>query len=113
MLLHGVPDCQRPRPSCHAHPPPRTCTRQIGTACPEGRTRIAYRAGLPYQVRMSDDSGTAHRPGEIVAESGIYQCDCGQSHPFSTDVKGHRFPPLPEGCTGSGWKLQTPAHPGN
>jgi hypothetical protein len=44
-------------------------------------------------------------PGEIVPESGIYECDSGCGHRWSTDVKGHRFPPLHDGCTGKGWKL--------
>ncbi|MBI0317776.1 MULTISPECIES: hypothetical protein [Streptomyces violaceusniger group] len=62
---------------------------------------------------MSEESGDVHHPGEIVPESGIYECDCGQAHDYSTDVKGHRFPPLPAGCTGEGWKLKTAAHPGS
>ncbi|ELS50830.1 hypothetical protein [Streptomyces viridochromogenes] len=62
---------------------------------------------------MSDESDSVHRPGEIVPESGIYECDCGQSHGYSTDVKGHRFPPLPGDCTGGGWTLKTAAHPGD
>ncbi|MDK1348957.1 hypothetical protein QNO09_38055 [Streptomyces sp. 378] len=56
---------------------------------------------------MSDES---YRPGEKVPESGIYQCDCGQSHEYSTDVKGHPFPPLPQGCSGIGWTLKTATH---
>ncbi|MFE0805287.1 hypothetical protein [Streptomyces sp. NPDC058812] len=55
---------------------------------------------------MSDIS-ELHRPGEIVPVSGIYECDCGQHHETSTDVAGHRFPPLHDGCTGNGWKLKT------
>jgi hypothetical protein len=51
------------------------------------------------------------RPGEIVPDSGIYECDCGQGHHWSTDVKGHRFPPLPEGCSGGTWAMKDPAHP--
>ncbi|MCV2460948.1 hypothetical protein OEB94_16825 [Streptomyces sp. ICN988] len=60
---------------------------------------------------MSQDSDEVFRPGEIVPESGIYGCDCGQRHEYSTDVKGHPFPPLHGACTGSGWRLKTPAHP--
>ncbi|MFE9674684.1 hypothetical protein ACFYO5_11290 [Streptomyces sp. NPDC006259] len=59
---------------------------------------------------MNADDQVYH-PGEVVPQSGIYQCDCGQSHEYSTDVKGHRFPPLQNGCSGSGWKLKTAAHP--
>ncbi|UQA90650.1 hypothetical protein [Streptomyces halobius] len=51
------------------------------------------------------------RPGEIVPDSGIYECNCGQHHHWSTDVKGHRFPPVPQGCSGSAWILKDPAHP--
>ncbi|MGX4695160.1 hypothetical protein [Streptomyces sp. JNUCC 63] len=59
---------------------------------------------------MSNSSDQIYHPGEIVPESGIYECDCGQ-HQWSTDVKGHRFPPMHEGCSGSGWKLKAAAHP--
>ncbi|MFD7425919.1 hypothetical protein ACFV6Z_02455 [Streptomyces sp. NPDC059818] len=59
---------------------------------------------------MSDPRTTWH-PGEIVPESGIYACDCGAAHHWSTDVKGHRFPPFPAGCSGSAWALKTDAHP--
>ncbi|MET8010094.1 hypothetical protein ABZU86_29765 [Streptomyces sp. NPDC005271] len=52
----------------------------------------------------------AYRPGEHVPESGIYRCDCGEIHEWSTDVKGKKFPPLPPGCHGATWVLQTPAH---
>ncbi|MFF3671670.1 hypothetical protein [Microtetraspora malaysiensis] len=45
----------------------------------------------------------------IVPESGIYECDSGCGHQWSTDVKGHRFPPLPDGCKGGGWKLKAKA----
>ncbi|MEU0118648.1 hypothetical protein ABZ137_34440 [Streptomyces bobili] len=57
----------------------------------------------------ADASDQIYHPGEVVPESGIYECDCGQSHEYSTDVKGHRFPPLQEGCSGSGWKLKAAA----
>ncbi|MBF4134883.1 MULTISPECIES: hypothetical protein [Streptomyces] len=59
---------------------------------------------------MSEETAT-WRPGEIVPESGIYACDCGQGHHWSTDVKGHRFPPLPAGCPGAAWSLRMDAHP--
>ncbi|MEU5269811.1 hypothetical protein AB0G77_15010 [Streptomyces hygroscopicus] len=59
---------------------------------------------------MSDESGKVHRPGEVVQGPDIYQCDCGRPHRYSTDAKGHRFPPLPVDCTGSGWTLKTAAH---
>jgi hypothetical protein len=47
-------------------------------------------------------------PGQIVPASGIYRCSGGHDgHVFeSTDVKGHRFPPLPAGCRGEGWVLE-------
>jgi hypothetical protein len=60
---------------------------------------------------MSQDSDKVFHPGEIVPTSGIYECDCGQPHEYSTDVKGHRFPPLHDGCSGSGWKLKVASHP--
>lgn len=60
---------------------------------------------------MSDDSSTGFPPGEIVPDSGIHECDCGQRHQYSTDVKGHRFPPLPDGCSGNGWKLKAASYP--
>ncbi|MEW2632549.1 hypothetical protein AB0903_13025 [Streptomyces sp. NPDC048389] len=59
---------------------------------------------------MSDTGEQVYHPGEVVPESGIYECDCGQKHQCSTDVKGHRFPPLQDGCSGSGWTLKIPAH---
>jgi hypothetical protein len=59
---------------------------------------------------MSNGEKVYH-PGEIVPQSGIYQCDCGQGHQYSTDVEGHRFPPLQDTCSGNGWKLKTAAHP--
>lgn len=60
---------------------------------------------------MSETSERLYHPGEVVPQSGIYACDCGQGHENSTDVKGHRFPPLHETCSGRGWKLKTPSHP--
>ncbi len=71
--------------------------------------KVAPRPGASYTGTMSEEQ-TWH-PGEVVPESGIYECDCGAGHHWSTDVKGHRFPPLPEGCSGAAWRLQTDAHP--
>jgi hypothetical protein len=51
----------------------------------------------------------AFHPGQIVPQSGIYQCDGECGHQWSTDVKGHRFPPLNEDCKGNGWKLKAKA----
>ncbi|WP_331727157.1 hypothetical protein [Streptomyces sp. NBC_01213] len=50
-------------------------------------------------------------PGEVVPENGIYECDCGADKHWSTDVKGHRFPPLLAGCPGAAWTLRTDACP--
>jgi hypothetical protein len=63
---------------------------------------------------MTDEQaseGDIFRPGEIVPVSGIYECDSGCGHRYSTDVKGHRFPPTQDGCSGEGWKLMQAAHP--
>lgn len=49
--------------------------------------------------------GQTFNPGDVVPESGIYacsQCSGGQIS-YSTDVKGHRFPPSHH--PGSQWKL--------
>jgi hypothetical protein len=46
---------------------------------------------------------------EVVPVSGIYRCDNDEhdDHRFdSTDVRGHRFPPLPGGCRGNQWVLE-------
>ena len=59
--------------------------------------------------RMANDSVVFH-PGQIVPASGIYRCDDACDHTYeSTDVKGHRFPPLPHGCGGTGWVLERAA----
>lgn len=55
---------------------------------------------------MSTSSDEVFRPGEIVPESGIYECDCGKRRGYSTDVRGHRFPPLQDACSESGWHLK-------
>ncbi|TQM32438.1 hypothetical protein [Nocardia bhagyanarayanae] len=50
------------------------------------------------------------KPGQKAPASGIYEC-CGPTscgHRFSTDVAGHRLPPLPADCKGGGWRLQQP-----
>jgi hypothetical protein len=60
---------------------------------------------------MSESGEKTYHPGEVVPQSGIYECDCGQRHEYSTDVKGHRFPPLHESCSGTGWRLKAASHP--
>jgi len=50
--------------------------------------------------------GDSFHPGHEVPESGFYECDAGDSHRWSVNVKGHRFPPLPDGCKGHGWVLK-------
>ncbi|MFB6477430.1 hypothetical protein ACFCXF_03095 [Streptomyces virginiae] len=52
-------------------------------------------------------------PDDIVPQSGIYACDCGKRHLWSksTNVRGHRFPPLPYVCPGQAWSLRTQARP--
>ncbi|HEV7725457.1 MAG TPA: hypothetical protein VGO74_00885 [Modestobacter sp.] len=62
---------------------------------------------------MADHTDVFH-PGQVVPASGIYRCtgagDDDDAHFFeSTDVKGHRFPPLPSGCRGGGWVLERAA----
>jgi hypothetical protein len=55
------------------------------------------------------DTPQAFHPGQVVPVSGIYRCDDAgdDGHAFeSTDVKGHRFPPMPHGCRGAGWVLE-------
>ncbi|WP_138733042.1 hypothetical protein [Modestobacter excelsi] len=58
---------------------------------------------------MAPDTVVYH-PGQVVPASGIYRCDdgCGSTYE-STDVRGHRFPPLPHGCSGTGWVLEKAA----
>jgi hypothetical protein len=50
--------------------------------------------------------GDSFHPGEYVPVSGFYECDSGDKHSWSVDVKGHRFPPLPDGCKGGNWVLK-------
>ncbi|MCW2901124.1 MAG: hypothetical protein JWO67_3389 [Streptosporangiaceae bacterium] len=57
------------------------------------------------QPEGTKGSGDLHSPGEIVPESGFYECDGDDEHRWSTDVSGHRFPPMPQACRGSGWRL--------
>jgi hypothetical protein len=63
-----------------------------------------------YRPWMADQTRVFH-PGQVVETSGIYRCDVADhDHSYeSTDVKGHRFPPLPHGCHGSGWVLERAA----
>ena len=57
------------------------------------------------------DSQQSFHPGQVVPVSGIYRCDqgCDGHSSESTDVKGHRFQPLPRGCPGAGWVLERAA----
>ena len=66
-------------------------------------------AGPGTPLHMANDTDVFH-PGQVVPASGIYRCDdeCGSTFE-STDVKGHRFPPMPRGCGGSGWVLERAA----
>lgn len=65
------------------------------------------RSGTVETMR-SDSDEKVFKPGEKVPTSGIYECDCDGRHPMdSTDVAGHTFPPPPQGCSGTGWKLKT------
>jgi hypothetical protein len=51
--------------------------------------------------------GDVFRPGSKVQASGIYECDSpGCDHQWSTNVKGHTFPPMQHGCDGRGWRLR-------
>lgn len=51
--------------------------------------------------------GESFHPGQEVPEvPGFYEYDAGDSHRWSVNVKGHRFPPLPDGCKGRGWVLK-------
>jgi hypothetical protein len=53
-----------------------------------------------------DGRDRVYKPGQRVPVSGIYVCETGCGHRYSVDVKGHRFPPTPPDCQGSGWRLQ-------
>jgi hypothetical protein len=64
------------------------------------------RGNRGYVLPMADHTDVFH-PGQLVPTSGIYRCDGEDDHVFeSTDVKGHRFPPLPSACRGGGWVLE-------
>ena len=60
---------------------------------------------------MSPGDTQVFHPGQIVPRSGIYRCTGhDEEHSYeSTDVAGHRFPPLPHGCRGEGWVLERAA----
>jgi hypothetical protein len=48
--------------------------------------------------------GQQFLPGERVPVSGVYSCSaCSGTTNFSTDVKGHVFPP--SHCAGHRWQL--------
>ncbi|MFD4247613.1 hypothetical protein ACFWP3_39415 [Streptomyces sp. NPDC058525] len=52
------------------------------------------------------------RPAEIVAHSGSHARACGREHLWSksTDVRGHRSPPVSYDSPGHAWTLRTQAH---
>lgn len=54
------------------------------------------------------ENGQIYHPDTKVPQSGIYECSGGCGH--STDVKGHTFSPLPDGCEGAGWVLKQAVH---
>jgi hypothetical protein len=68
--------------------------------------------GRPGAVGALLPAQQMFRPGEKVPQSGTYECTCGQSHQVftSTDVRGHAFPPPPNGCSGIGWNLKEAIH---
>jgi hypothetical protein len=51
------------------------------------------------------EHGEVLHPGQKAPVSGFYECDCGKGHQYSTDVAGNVLPPLPQGCSGGGWRL--------
>ncbi|MEU4154125.1 hypothetical protein [Streptomyces sp. NPDC026659] len=68
---------------------------------------LAPSHGSLYTEIMSDETAAQlYHPGDVVPASGIYECDCARAHEYSTDVKGHRFPPLRHDCGGQGWRLR-------
>jgi len=96
-------------PSAHALRT-RTCPasrRDTGTGAHPLR-EIAMRRGI---AGLMADQTQVYHPGQIVPTSGIYRCAGGDGDHVleSTDVKGHRFPPVPTGCTGGGWVLERAA----
>ncbi len=44
------------------------------------------------------------KPGHRAPVSGYDDCDTGCGHRRSTDVHGHRMPPLPDGYRGGTWR---------
>jgi len=50
--------------------------------------------------------GDSFHPAQEVPEPGFCECDAGDSHRWSVNVSGHRFPQLPDGCKGHGWVLK-------
>ncbi len=62
-----------------------------------------------YALIMNEKTQLLHS-GQKTPASGIYECDCGKGHRFSTDVEGHRLPPMPHGCQGRGWRLARATH---
>jgi len=86
-------------------------TQTPGKNCYSGRTDRPPRfsAQLAGYYLFMVETGQFFRPGELVPVSGIYRCgvDEHEDHRFeSTDVRGHRFPPLPGGCRGGHWVLE-------
>ena len=67
---------------------------------------VVRRQQRPKEVMKLASVGEKFKPGEVVPDSGFYECDGSCSHEYSTDVKGHRFPPVPAGCRGSNWVLK-------
>ncbi len=55
--------------------------------------------------RMANIGDTFH-PGMEVPDSEFYECDANEGHKWSVNVRGHRFPPLLDGCKGHGWVLK-------
>jgi hypothetical protein len=55
----------------------------------------------PNEEKVSE--GDAFQPGQTVPVIGNYECASGCGHRWSTNVTGHRFPPMNDGCSGYGW----------
>lgn len=60
---------------------------------------------------MDRQEDETFQPGELVPFGGVYECDCGRGHSFSTDFKGYPFPPLPEDCPGTVWRMKSAKQP--
>ncbi|QUH02452.1 hypothetical protein HUO13_18050 [Saccharopolyspora erythraea] len=54
--------------------------------------------------------GKLRKPGEQAPLGGLYECDGGCDHTFSTERDSHVLPPLPDDCVGGAWRL-VHAHP--